>query len=273
MTEYEKTIERAADAVRAKINALPEAALILGSGLGDAASRVEDAVRIPYRDVPGMPLPSVSGHGGQIIIGRLCGRTVAVLDGRVHYYEGYSQREVAFPVRVTSRLGVKTLIITNAAGGINTSFKPGTLMLISDHINMSGGNPLIGENLDSFGPRFPDMSAVYTPELRARLKEAAKEEGIELAEGVYVMYSGPNYETPAEIRFFRTIGGDAVGMSTVPEAIAAAHCGMRVVGISCITNMAAGTSDRRLSHAEVLESAAMVSEKLGRLVEIAIRRL
>ncbi len=268
--EYEKTIDEAVAAIRERTALAPEIGLILGSGLGGIAEGLEGAVRVPYSAVPGMPEPTVEGHGGSFVFGVRRGRPVVALDGRVHFYEGYPQSEVALPVRIMSRLGVGTLILTNAAGGINTSFTPGTIMLISDHINCSGGNPLIGPNPDSFGPRFPDMSDVYTRSLREKLKEKAAENGIELREGVYVMYSGPNYETPAEIRFFRAIGGDAVGMSTVPEAIVAAHCGMKVIGLSCITNMAAGVLDRKLDHKEVLEAAKKASGRMAGLLDAAI---
>lgn len=193
------------------------------------------------------------------------------LEGRIHYYEGYTQQEITLPVRIMSRLGVQTLLLTNACGGINLTFTPGTLMIITDHINFSGSNPLIGKNLETFGPRFPDMSAVYTPALRNALKAAAEEKGLELREGVYAMYSGPSYETPVEIRFFRTMGTDAVGMSTVPEAIVASHCGMRVLGISCITNMAAGVLDRKLSHAEVVETANRVKQRFTQVLDLAIQ--
>ena len=193
-----------------------------------------------------------------------------VLQGRIHYYEGLSQQEITLPVRVLAALGVKTLVLTNACGGVNLSFRPGDLMLISDHINFSGSNPLIGPNLDAFGPRFPDMSDLYTASLRSAIKEKAAAAGIDLQEGVYAMYSGPNYETPAEIRMFRYLGADAVGMSTVPEALVAGHCGMQVVGISCITNMAAGVLPVKLSHAEVIETAALVHDKFRNLLDIVL---
>lgn len=193
-----------------------------------------------------------------------------VLQGRIHYYEGLSQQEITLPVRVLAALGVKTLVLTNACGGVNLSFRPGDLMLISDHINFSGSNPLIGPNLDAFAPRFPDMSDLYTASLRSAIKEKAAAAGIDLQEGVYAMYSGPNYETPAEIRMFRYLGADAVGMSTVPEALVAGHCGMQVVGISCITNMAAGVLPVKLSHAEVIETAALVHDKFRNLLDIVL---
>ena len=271
MTEYEVTVDRAVAAIRERTGVVPTVGLILGSGLGDFTKSLENAAAISLCDIPGMPLTAVEGHGGSFILGDFAGKKIAVLDGRTHYYEGRSQREITFPVRVMARLGVKTLIITNAAGGINTDFRPGDIMLISDHINMSGDDPLIGPNLDSFGPRFPDMSAVYTLDLRSRVKAEAEKLGVPLVEGVYVMYSGPNYETPAEIRFFRAIGGDAVGMSTVPEAIVAAHCGMAVIGFSCITNMAAGVLDRKLDHGEVLEAAKKAGGDFRMILDAAIR--
>ena len=192
---------------------------------------------------------------------------MVVLQGRLHYYEGFTQQELTMPIRVLAAIGIKTLVLTNAAGGVNLGYRPGTLMLISDHINYSGMNPLIGQNLDKFGPRFPDMSDLYTASLRSAIKEKAKEAGIPLEEGVYLMYSGPNYETPAEIRAFRILGADAVGMSTAPEALVAGHSGLRVVGVSCITNMAAGILPVKLSHAEVMETAAMVHDLFHKLVD------
>ena len=248
----------------------PSIGLILGSGLGDFADTLEDAVRIPYGEIPNFPVPTVPGHSGAMVFGKKCGQTVVVLQGRIHYYEGLPQQEITLPVRVLAALGVKTLVLTNACGGVNVSFRPGDLMLISDHINYSGANPLIGPNLDAFGPRFPDMSDLYTADLRKAIKEKASAAGIDLQEGVYAMYSGPNYETPAEIRMFRILGADTVGMSTVPEALVAGHCGMQVVGISCITNMAAGVLPVKLSHAEVIETAALVHDKFQNLLDIVL---
>ena len=201
------------------------------------------------------------------------GRSVVVLQGRIHYYEGLPQSEITLPIRVLSAIGVRTLVLTNACGGVNTAFQPGDLMLISDHINFSGSNPLIGPNLDLFGPRFPDCSDLYTASLRTAIKEKAAAAGIALREGVYAMYSGPNYETPAEIRMFRTLGADTVGMSTVPEALVAAHCGMQVVGISCITNMAAGVLPRKLDHSEVVETASRVHDTFQSLLDLVLTAL
>jgi len=260
----------AAEYIRAKTGLRPTIGLVLGSGLGDFADTLEDALRISYSEIPNFPVPTVPGHSGALVFGRKCGQTVAVLQGRIHYYEGLPQQEITLPVRVLAALGVKTLVLTNACGGVNLSFRPGDLMLISDHINFSGSNPLMGPNLDIFGPRFPDMSDLYTASLRAAIKEKAAAAGIGLQEGVYAMYSGPNYETPAEIRMFRILGADTVGMSTVPEALVAGQCGMQVVGISCITNMAAGVLPVKLSHAEVMETAALVHDKFQNLLDIVL---
>lgn len=257
----------AANMIRSRIPEIPEVGLILGSGLGDYADTLDDPIRIPYSLIPSFPVPSVSGHTGAMVFGRKQGRYVVVLQGRVHYYEGLSMQTITLPIRVLAALGVKRLVLTNAAGGVNTAFHPGDLMLLTDHINFSGQNPLIGPNLDAFGPRFPDASDIYTAALREKILAAASGVGITLRQGVYAMYSGPNYETPAEIRMFRTLGADAVGMSTVPEALVACHCGMEVAGISCITNMAAGVLPRKLNHAEVMETAARVHDTFHALVD------
>ena len=263
-------IQNAVDHIRSRTAAEPSVGLILGSGLGDYADTLENTVHIPFGDIPGFPVPTVAGHSGALVIGTKCGKTVAVAQGRIHYYEGLPQQVITLPVRVMAALGVKTLVLTNACGGINTNFRPGDLMLISDHINFSGANPLIGPNLDAIGPRFPDMSEQYTASLRRCIRENAAAAGIPLQEGVYAMYSGPNYETPAEIRMFRILGADTVGMSTVPEALVAGHCGMQVVGVSCVTNMAAGVLPRKLNHAEVMETAARVRSVFARLVDIIL---
>ena len=260
----------AAEYIRSKTDLLPTTGLVLGSGLGDFADTLEDAIRIPYSEIPNFPVPTVPGHNGALVFGKKCGQTVVVLQGRIHYYEGLPQTEITLPVRVLAAIGVKTLVLTNACGGVNLNFRPGDLMLIADHINFSGSNPLIGPNPDHFGPRFPDMSDLYTAALRTAIKEKAAAAGILLQEGVYAMYSGPNYETPAEIRMFRILGADTVGMSTVPEALVAGHCGMQVVGISCITNMAAGVLPVKLSHAEVMETAALVHDKFQNLLDIVL---
>lgn len=263
-------IQAAADYIRSCTPIRPMVGLILGSGLGDYADTLESAVRIPYSDIPGFPVPTVPGHNGALVIGMACGQSVAVLQGRIHYYEGLPQQVITLPVRVLSALGVSTLVLTNACGGVNTDFHPGDLMLIRDHINFSGSNPLIGPNLDAFGPRFPDMSDLYTASLRRTIREKAAQAGIRLREGIYAMYSGPNYETPAEIRMFRILGADVVGMSTVPEALVAGHCGMQVVGISCVTNMAAGVLPQKLSHSEVMETAAKVHDAFCNLLNLIL---
>lgn len=266
-------IAAAAEYILSRVSIRPTVALILGSGLGDYADTLEDSVRIPYSEIPNFPLPTVEGHAGAFVFGRKEDKEVVVAQGRVHYYEGLPMQEITLPVRVLAAIGVKSLVLTNAAGGVNLGYKPGTLMLIADHINFSGMNPLIGPNLDGFGPRFPDVSDLYTASLRRAIKENAAAAGIPLAEGVYLMCSGPNYETPAEIRAFRTLGADAVGMSTVPEALVAGHSGMQVVGVSCITNMAAGVLPVKLSHAEVMETAAKVHDLFHKLVDVILRTL
>lgn len=263
-------INDAAQYIKARITEAPSIGLILGSGLGDFADGLENRVVIPFAEIPNFPQPTVEGHAGAFVIGSCQGKTVVALQGRIHYYEGHPQQVITIPVRVMALLGVKQIVLTNACGGVNLNFAPGDLMLISDHINYSGSNPLIGQNLDQFGPRFPDLSNVYTKELRTKITKVAEKNGIALRQGVYVMYSGPNYETPAEIRMFRMMGADAVGMSTVPEAIVAAHCGMDVVGISCITNMAAGVLPQKLNHQEVVETAALVHDKFQKLLTLVI---
>ena len=272
MTIQDK-ITAATNYILGKISRRPAAALILGSGLGDYADTLEESVRIPYTEIPNFPQPTVEGHSGAFVFGVKEGKDVVVAQGRVHYYEGLSMQEITLPVRVLAAIGVKTLVLTNAAGGVNLNYKPGTLMMIADHINLSGANPLIGPNLEQFGPRFPDISDLYTASLRAAIRERAANAGIPLEEGVYLMCSGPNYETPAEIRAFRILGADAVGMSTVPEALVAGHSGLQVVGISCITNMAAGILPVKLNHAEVIETAARVHNLFQKLVDVILQTL
>ena len=269
---YER-VEAAVGAVRARCGALPEIAIVLGSGLGDFADTLSDAVAMPYSDLPHWPASSVVGHAGRLVVGAVAGRRVAALAGRVHFYEGHDLGTVVFATRVMARLGVRQIILTNAAGGINTGFAQGALMVIDDHINMIGTNPLVGANDDRFGVRFPDMSEVYSRRLRAIADAAAEARGINVSHGVYVGVHGPSYETPAEIRFFRTIGADAVGMSTVPEAIAARHMGVEVLGISCITNMAAGVLPQALVHDEVMATANRVRGSFIALLEGTIERL
>ena len=265
-------VEAAAAFIRARCPRLPEVAIVLGSGLGDFAARPQQPVAFAYETLPHWPQSGVIGHAGRLVIGEVSGRPVAVLAGRAHLYEGRPLTEVVFATRVMGRLGVRTLVLTNAAGGINTAFAAGALMVIDDHINLLGTNPLVGVNDERFGPRFPDMTEVYSSRLRAIADEASHAVGVAVAHGVYVAVHGPSYETPAEIRYLRTIGADAVGMSTVPEAIAARHMGVEVLGISCITNMAAGVFPEPLRHEEVLETAARVRGEFIALLEAIVAR-
>jgi purine-nucleoside phosphorylase len=238
----------------------PEVAVVLGSGLGGFASALEDSVVIPYVDIPNFPRSTAIGHAGRLVVGKLGTVTVAAMQGRVHQYEGYSSREAAFPIRVLSRLGVRRLVLSNAAGGINPAYSKGALVLLSDHINLQGNNPLNGPNDDRFGPRFPSMSQAYDVRYRRIAQQAARELGYELPEGVYAALAGPSYETPAEIRYLRAIGADLVGMSTVPEVIVARHVGIGVLAISCVTNMAAGLAEGEINHDEVLETGERVRD-------------
>jgi len=267
-------LDEAAALVRDRSPLRPTVGVVLGSGLGAFADALEDARAIPFADIPHFPASTVVGHSGALVVGRSRGVPVAVMKGRVHFYEGYALDQVVFPVRVLGRLGVKTLVLTNAAGAINPAFAPGDLMVVEDHINMLG-NPLLGPNEETLGPRFPDMSEVYDRGLRGVAEAACRSCSVPCHRGVYVSLPGPSYETPAEIRMFRTLGADAVGMSTVPEAIAARHMGMRVAGLSCLTNMAAGVTDRKLDHREVLETGERVKsallEVLARIVTEAAR--
>ena len=263
-------ISAAAEYILAQTELRPTIGLVLGSGLGDFAETLEDAVCIPYHDSPNFPLATAPGHCGNLVIGRKMGQVVAVCQGRLHYYEGHSMQALTMPVRVMAAIGVKNLVVTNAAGGANPNFDPATLMLISDHINFSGYNPLIGPNLDDFGPRFPDVTDLYTKELRLAVKEKAAAAGLHIEEGVYMMFTGPNYETPAEVRMAQILGADAVGMSTAPEALVAGHCGMRVVGVSCITNYAAGITGQPLSHEEVVAVGEQVHDTFRDLLDIIL---
>lgn len=251
----------------------PQVLLILGSGLGSLGNEVENPIVVPYGDVPHMKRSTAPDHKGQFVFGRLAGRDVAVMQGRLHTYEGWSFADVSYPVRVLRLLGAETLLVTNAAGAVNTAFSAGDIMMITDHIKLFGVSPLCGPNLDQFGPRFPDVSAVYTPALRQAAREAADSLGISLREGVYMYFPGPQFETPAEVRMARTLGADAVGMSTVPEAIVAAHCGMRVLGFTLCTNMAAGVLDQPLSGEEVLEAAEAARPKFTALVKACLERV
>ncbi|QOV12136.1 purine-nucleoside phosphorylase [Viridibacillus arvi] len=255
------------DFIMSKTDYRPTIGLILGSGLGTLADEIEKSVKIPYSEIPHFAKSEAIGHANELIIGELQGKTVVAMKGRFHYYEGFSLAEVTFPVRVMKALGVENLIVTNAAGAINTNFSPGDLMLITDHINLVGTNPLIGPNNDELGTRFPDTSQVYNLELRNIASKVAKEQNFSLQEGVYAWSSGPAYETPAEIRMMRTLGADAAGMSTVPEAIVAIHGNMKVLGISCMTNMACGILDQPLTHDEVIEVAAKVREQFVGLIK------
>ncbi|RPF55711.1 purine-nucleoside phosphorylase [Aquisalibacillus elongatus] len=251
----------------------PDIGLILGSGLGILADEIENPTTIAYKEIPHFPTSTVSGHKGQLVIGNLQGKNVIAMQGRFHYYEGYEMNQVTFPVRVMKALGVEKLVVTNAAGGINESFNPGDLMIINDHINMMGDNPLIGPNDDDLGPRFPDMSQAYNRELIQLAKQCGEDLNLELREGVYVGNTGPTYETGSEVKMLRTLGGDAVGMSTVPEVIVANHAGIDVLGISCISNMAAGILDQPLSHDEVIETTEKVREDFIKLVRHVVEKM
>lgn len=272
MMDEMKRIDEAAAKVLA-VCGKADIGVILGSGLGDYAEALEDAVKLPYSEIPGFPRSTVAGHAGMWCCGTLYGKRVVMMQGRFHYYEGYGMKDVTLPVRVMQKIGVKTLIVTNAAGGVNLGYHPGELMVIGDMFSMTAQNPLIGPNLDAFGPRFPDMSCAFDKELRALAHECANEQGFALREGVYAQMTGPTYETPAEIRMLRTLGADAVGMSTVPEVIVARHGGMRVLGISCITNMAAGILDQPLNHAEVTETANRVKGQFRNLLDRIIEKI
>lgn len=252
---------------------IPKVAVVLGSGLGDFANDLKDAAIIPYQEIPNFPHSTAIGHAGRMVIGKLGDTTVAAMQGRVHQYEGYTCKQAAFPVRVFSRMGLKSIILTNAAGGINMKFGQGALVVINDHINLQGANPLIGPNDDRFGPRFPDLSEAYDRSYRKIAFDEARRLGIELFEGVYAALSGPSYETPAEIRYLRTIGADLVGMSTVPEVIVARHMGIHVLAVSCVTNMAAGILDQAINHEEVLEVGLRVRGKSLALLTAVIPRI
>jgi len=265
--------ERAAKFILSKMKLRPRVGLVLGSGLGAFADEMDAAVRIPYAKIPGFPVSTAVGHAGRLVIGKAGGVPVAAMQGRVHLYEGYAPRDVVFPMRVLARLGVRAAILTNAAGGINLEFKQGALVVIRDHINLQGSNPLVGPNEEKFGPRFPDMTQAYWAAYREIALVEAKRLGIEVHEGVYAALSGPSYETPAEIRMLRTMGADLVGMSTVPEVIVARHMGVRVLGISCVTNMAAGILDRVIDHAEVMGTGLRVQGQFVALLRAVLPRI
>ena len=268
--EMEKKISEAAEFLRKAGVCSPETGIVLGSGLNDYADCIEDPVIFRYDEIPGLSMGKADGHRGQLIYGTRMGKKVVIMAGRFHYYESGDMERTVFPVRVMIELGISRLILTNAAGCINENFRVGQLMLISDHINLSGTNPLIGDNLDKYGPRFPDMTYTYNKELREKLTAAAAEKGIKLREGVYAMFTGPSFETPAEIRFARIIGADAVGMSIVSEAIIANHAGREIIGISFLSNMAAGVLDKPLTGAEVTEAAMRIKDTFAEVVDLAI---
>ena len=266
-------IAQAVRTVRARTDLVPDVAVILGTGLGALAEHLEPVARVPYQEIPGFPLATVESHAGRLLLGTLAGQKVVAMQGRFHRYEGYSLHQIAFPIRVLKALGARTLVVSNACGGMHPLWSPGDLMLIADHINLLGDNPLVGPNDDALGPRFPDMSEPYDPELRGLLREAAVAADVPLAEGVYAAVLGPSYETPAEVRFLRRAGADAVGMSTVPEVLAAREQGLRVAAISCLTNHAAGLSTTPLSHAEVVAAGARAAPRLETLVRGFLRAL
>lgn len=273
MTDVRQQMEEAAAAIRARVPFQPELGIVLGSGLGALADHIERVGVVPYTEIPHFPRATVPGHAGELVLGWLEGKRVAALRGRVHVYEGYTMQEVVFPVRVLWALGCRTLLVSNAAGGLNREWRAGDLMVISDHINFQGTNPLIGPNDDRLGPRFPDMSQAYDPQLIELAERCALEERIPLRKGVYVAVTGPSYETPAELRMLRALGADAVGMSTVPEVIAARHLGMRVLGITAITDMATGEVVQPVTHEEVLRVARELEPRFVRLVRRIVREM
>ena len=264
--EYMDRINETVKYLEDKIKERPSTALILGSGLGGIADLIEDAIDIEYKNIPNFPISTVEGHAGKLVFGKLGEKNVVAMKGRFHFYEGYDLKDVTFPVRVLASLGIENLIVTNAAGGSNMEFKPGDLMIIKDHINYTGQNPLMGTNLDDRGPRFLDMSYAYNKNLIELAKNTGEKLNIKLQEGVYMWFTGPTYETPSEIKLAQVLGADAVGMSTVPEVIVANHEGIKVLGISCITNMAAGILDQPLNHEEVVETSLMVKDNFESLV-------
>lgn len=268
-----KQIIESVNYIKEQIPFEPEIGMILGSGLGVLAEEVENPTVIPYNEIPNYPVSTVQGHKGQFVVGTLEGKKVIIMQGRFHFYEGWNMDQVTLPVRCMKLLGIKTMFVTNASGGVNENFKVGDLMFIRDHINFMGTNPLMGANLEEFGPRFPDMSYGYNPELLEMGQRVAEELGIPTQKGIYVAVTGPSYETPAEIKAFRTLGADAVGMSTVPEVIVANHMGIKVLGISCITNMAAGVLPQPLDHSEVMETAEITKPKFIKLVRGIVKEV
>jgi purine-nucleoside phosphorylase len=273
MTDKFTSAEAAAKLILSRTLLRPEIGLVLGSGLGGFADSLTDATRVPYAEIPAFPQSTAIGHAGRMVVGNARDVPVAAMQGRVHLYEGYSAQEITFPIRVFGRMGVRAVILTNAAGGINRSFSQGALVLICDHINLQGTNPLVGTNDDRFGPRFPDMTQAYSRQYRQAAREEAGKLGIALHEGVYAALLGPSYETPAEIEYLRRIGADLVGMSTVAEVIAARHMGISVLAISCVTNMAAGILDQPLSHAEVMETGERVKSTFESLLCAVLARM
>jgi purine-nucleoside phosphorylase len=273
MSEYFDKVAEAASWLRERTGDVPDVAIVLGSGLGDFTAALQNAESFDYTRIPHWPRSRIIGHAGTLVVGALGGKRIAALSGRVHYYEGHDLRTVTFATRAMGVLGIKTMILTNAAGGINLAFKPGMLMVMDDHINLIGSNPLIGPNDERFGPRFPDMSEIYSRRIRDIADAAAAAQRSPVVHGIYAALHGPSYETPAEIRYLRTIGADAVGMSTAPEAIVARHMGIEVLGISCITNMAAGVLPQPLVHDEVMEVARRVRARFGALLESILERL
>lgn len=272
MTE-DKRMQESRDYIASQTDLRPSIGLVLGSGLAGLADDLEEAVVIPYEDIPHFPISTAPGHKSQLVIGKMGGKTLLCMQGRFHYYEGYSMEEITYPIRIMSLLGIKTVGLTNACGGLDPSFRPGDLMVITDHVNFMGDNPLIGPNKEAFGPRFPDMSHVYTPALVNLAHEVAKEQKTTLHQGIYFSYTGPSFETPAEIRMFQGLGGSVIGMSTVPEVIVAGHCGMDVLAISCVTNLAAGILDVPLTAEEVIEVAGRVREPFIKLLEGIVERI
>ncbi|HLQ73751.1 MAG TPA: purine-nucleoside phosphorylase [Bacillota bacterium] len=266
-------INQSSTYIKKQLSMTPEIGLVLGSGLGVLADDIENKVIIRYEDIPSFPKSTVEGHEGQLVFGQLRGKHVVAMQGRFHYYEGYSLKQVTFPICVLKELGIQSLIVTNAAGGMNDSFSPGDLMIINDHMNQMGSHPLMGENNDRLGPRFPDMTNAYDQSFIELAKRCAKQLNIDVKEGVYVGNTGPSYETPAEVRMFKLLGGDAVGMSTVPEVIVANYLGIKTLGISCISNMAAGLSEQPLSHEEVIETTNQVREAFIRLMKEVIETM
>lgn len=273
MREVYEKLQNCLKCIREKTDFQPEAALILGSGLGDYAESIDIRAEVSYQDIEGFPVSTVPGHKGRFVFGYVNQVPVVIMQGRVHYYEGYAMEDVVLPTRLMGMLGAKKLLVTNAAGGINFDFAPGDFMLITDHISIMVPNPLLGANLDELGPRFPDMSEVYSRRMGAVVRGEAKKRGIDLKEGVYLQLTGPSYETPAEIRMLRNLGADAVGMSTVCETLAARHMGMEICGISCITNLAAGMSAKALNHAEVQETADRVAKQFKELVTAVVSQI